>query len=162
MNRSLHFIGYPTIEQFAAQISVAEPINCMLLTEPGPTTDHGLRTDKLVIVVSQSDDRGDAYYVRLPVGSLSWIGDTAFDSDQPQRRERARQAYAIVRDWLQARFTVREAAIAMPTDYRLLDGWADFLEWNKDAKKFYLKGTQQDEPFEPRLLEEIGSREAEQ
>ena len=162
MNRSLHFIGYPTIEQFAAQISAAEPVNCMLLTEPGPTTDHGLRTDKLVIVLSQPDDRGDAHYVRLPVGSLSWIGDTTFGPDQPQRRERAKQAYAIVRDWLKARFPVREAALAMPMDYRLLDGWADFLRWDPDAKRFYLKTPTPDEPFEPRLLEEIGSQEAEQ
>ncbi len=151
MNRATHFIGYPTVEQFAQVVQLSEPIYCMLLTEPSETTSHGLRTDRLVIVVSQLDDRGDAHYVRVPVSSLSWVGDTPLDSDQSERRERAKQAYDIVRDWLTAHhFTLREAAIAtpasaitagadVPSDFRLLTGSADFLGYDKDAQRFYLK-----------------------
>jgi hypothetical protein len=140
MHRAANFIGHPTVEQLISVTDAQEPVYCMLITESGATTAQGLRTDKLVIVVSQPDERGDVHYVRLPVGSVSFIGNTPFDSDHAERRERARQAYAVVRGWLSGFSSpVCEALIAMPTDYRLLEGWADFLGYNKGTKQYFLK-----------------------
>lgn len=151
--RSTNFIGYPTVEGWANHADPFETVNCMLLTEPGKTISHGMRLDDLVIALAQTDAHGNAHYVRLPVGSLTYLltaeGKQPWNSDHAARRARAEQAYRIVLGWLNefftaqnSRFVVREATVAMPTNFRLLDGWADILGWDKEAQKFYRKDSE--------------------
>lgn len=146
--RGANFIGYASVEQWANFADAFAPVYCLMPTEPGKATSHGMRVDNLVIALAQTDARGDVHYVRLPVGSLTYLltaqGKQPWDSDHAERQARADAAYAIVRAWLNEHFTAinprfaaREATVAMPTNLRLLDGWANFLGWDKDAKRFF-------------------------
>ncbi len=139
--RAANYVGYATVEEWTKSANPGEPVYCMLITEPGKATTHGMRVDNLVIAVAQTDARGDVHYVRLPVGALTYLltadGKKPWNSDHAERKERAEQAHRIVVEWLTERCAVREATIAMPTGFRLLDGWANFLGWDKDTQKFY-------------------------
>ena len=133
-----HFIGYGSLEDWAEAISTHEPVYACPLTEPDKPNAQGMRTDRLVITCSQPDDRGHVHYCRLRVGFLQYIGDTPINQDHEERKQRLDQAWEIVETWLRDRgFTIRRAAVAVPVDLKLMDGWAGFLRWDKETKRFH-------------------------
>ncbi len=124
-------IGYPTLELWAQAVNQDEPVYGMLLTEPGRNGLHNFHTDSLVIACFQTGSNHCVHYCRLVVGKLTYIANAPVD-DAESIKDRAEDAWDIVKDWLWVRdFDLREAAIATPVDHRLLEGAADFLAFDK-------------------------------
>lgn len=132
-----HYIGYGRLETWAEVASVLVPAYVCLVSE-SETSIHGLRNERAVVLCAQPAG-ALVHYCRIPVATIQWIGDAAFTQDLEQRIERAEQAHAIVLDWLQEHgFGIRDAAIAFPRDYKLMDGRADFLGYDKE-RGYYRK-----------------------
>lgn len=126
------YIGYPTLEGWAQAVQKDEPVYAMLLTEPGKTTQNGYRVDDLTIVCAQPDAHNRAHYCRLLVGQVAYVADQPFGDKHDQSMDWAETAWDLVKDWLwEQNFDVREAALAVPVDYRFLNGRAAFLAYNK-------------------------------
>lgn len=140
------FIGYPTLEKWAESVQKTEPVYAMLLTEPGNPTQQGYRVDDLTIVCVQPDAHNWAHYCRILVGQVSYVADQPFGSKHTWIMDQTEIAWALVKDWLwEQAFDVREAALAVPVDYRFLNGRAAFLEYAKETGFFRrdLQPTQQ-------------------
>ncbi len=79
---------------------------------------------------------------------MQTTGGEAFDAGSRARtRRRAVWAYRLVEEYIITRhgFTVEGAMIAMPRDLKLLDGWADFLRYDKEADRFVTNHSAQKE-----------------
>lgn len=145
-------LGYSTLEEFLKQSDDANPLYTMLITDPGTSQQHGIRSDRLVILCQQPE-YDVIHYCRIPVGRLTYInGDTPFDPDAKERTQQATAAYNLVTTWLQEQgYKLITATIATPTEMRYLDGWASFLAYSKD-RGFY----RDDDPLR-HAADELGS-----
>lgn len=133
-----HFIGYGLLEDWADQADLAKSVLADAVSSPGPTSKQGLRQDKLSVYVAQIDPDGNVHYCSLACGYLSYVAGRPFDTDHEQRKQRQEQVYQLILDWLKEHgFYVRRAVVATPTNLRFLDGWANFIQYNKDTKTFY-------------------------
>jgi len=77
------------------------------------------------------------------LGRVQTIGSNAFDTGSHERsRQRALSAYRLIEEYIITRhgFPIESAMIAMPRDLKLLDGWADFLRYDKEADRFVANG----------------------
>ncbi len=139
-----HFIGYSKLEDLAEIVSILEPVFANLVSE----SDQGehLRHERAIVQVAQP--QGDSvHYVRIQVAAMDWMGDQPFNSDHKQRVERAQQAWEVVRTWLKAHgFIVREATVAYPHNYKMLQGKADFLGYEKERGYFLVEEAQNETP----------------
>ena len=69
------------------------------------------------------------------------VGSESLTLGELQRvRRRAESAYRIVEEQVIARrgIAAENAALALPQDYLLLDGWADCLSYDRAADRFTL------------------------
>jgi hypothetical protein len=132
-----HFIGYARLEEWAEAISILDPVYACLIvdSEAGPLD---IRNDHYFIHCAQP--RGDTvHYFRTKVALVQRVNDVFLNEDHERRLERARQAWEIVREWLQERgFAVREALVAYPRDLKLLEGEAGFMGYDKERGYFML------------------------
>lgn len=133
-----HFIGYASIEDWAESIDTSRPVYALPIESPGATNQTGIRRDDLAIVCAQTDGQ-EVHYFRMTTGFITFIADKPFDVDADARRERRDQAWGIVLDWLEERFTVRLGLVAMPRDLKVLDGWPRFLRWDNNTRRFYCR-----------------------
>ncbi|GEM_PF-2051322 len=108
------YIGYPTLEAWARVADRKLPVYAGLVEEPQPPDSHGIQTVLLVIWVSQHRPSAqEVHYFRCRVGLLEYIGKTPFGNDHPERKQRAGQAWGLIRSWLEEQgFSVREGVIA--------------------------------------------------
>jgi hypothetical protein len=135
------FIGYATLEEFVAVVDPTHPIFANLITEPGRPGQHDSRTDQLVILAAQPGGDDLVHYCRVVVEQLRYVAGQPFDADTELRRERAAQAWGIVREWLNARgLAVQPGVIAVPMDLRLMSGWAGCLEFDRQEQRFVAAG----------------------
>lgn len=134
-----HYIGYSSVEKFLDYTPPYHDIYATLITEPGASGQHGVRSDKLVITLQRLKD-DQVHYCRIPVGSLTYIGESQpFDPNAQERKDRALQAFDLVQTWLvKAHYNLIPATVAVPLDHRFLDGWADFLGYTKE-RGFFLE-----------------------
>lgn len=132
------FVGYETLEGWNRSTQPKQPVYAMLIHEPGPDDAHGLHFDTLVILVAQPDQEPAlVHYCRIPLGRVAYLYNQPFDSDYQQRLERAEHAFALVRAWLEEQErAIVPGLIAMPTGYRYLDGWPDFLVFDPTRQDF--------------------------
>jgi hypothetical protein len=129
------FIGYFDLEEWAKNC-IGNRINASLFSDPGTPGQYGQRIDKMVIECSQVQD-DTAHYCRIPVVSIATMNGQPFDPDANVRRERAGQAWEMVRDWLTEQgFELRQAIVSMPRDLMCVDGWANFLGYDKEHGYF--------------------------
>ncbi len=132
--------GFGSMEQLAFAADVTKPINASAVAEVGRAGRHGLQVVVNLVIVSQW--RGDeALYCRVITGRyLSSNGLTPMDGSNTAR-VRNQQAHTVVVRWLERQgFTVREALLAMPRSYKLLEGAAGFLAFDKE-RGFFLEET---------------------
>jgi hypothetical protein len=133
-----HFIGYGSLETWATYASTLKTVYANALIQPGQTSKQGLRQDKLAVQVAQIDSDGNVHYCSLACGYLAHVAGHPFDSDHDERKQRQNQVFHLVLDWLKEHgFSVRLAVIATPVNLRFLDGWAEFIQYNKESKTFY-------------------------
>ena len=141
MNDKL-FIGYGSLEGLLDTHPADAPVFLSLNEEQGPPGQYGIALHTLALTVSDIRD-GHARYCRMVVGRVQAIGGEAFDTGSRERtRQRALSAYRLIEEYIITRhgFTVESAMIAMPRDLKLLDGWADFLRYDKEADRFVADG----------------------
>ena len=134
------FIGYADLTNLCVLMTRTRPLYTMLITEvaPGP---HQIHTEKMAIRCSQIDLEGHIHYCHIPVASVRYMGPTSLIDNPEQRRTWAKQAWDIVTNWLwEQDFDIREAVVAMPREYRFLDGRAPFLAFDKETG-FYRRET---------------------
>ena len=131
------FIGYSSLEEWAEDADRNESVYAVLANDPSQPDKIGMRIETINIICSQLDERGNAHYFRRRVGLLQYIGDKSFGPDHKERIEWARQAWEIVREWLEeAGFRVRSGTIAPPSSLKLMEGEIGFLDWDEQAKRF--------------------------
>ncbi len=130
-----HFIGYGHLDDWEEVASQLEPIYATLISE-SDLGEHGVRYERVIIQVAQPQGK-IVHYVRIPVAAIQWISDTPLTPDHEVRLQHAEQAMQIVNDWLKRRgFVIRDAAIAFPCDYKLLEGHAGCLGYSKEVGYF--------------------------
>ena len=124
-----HFIGYGRLEDLvAAHADPSEPFYVEFLSRRIPGDPIGW-TEQTVLV-QDFDPEGRVRYVRIPCGGYDLIHGTPFDEARAQEaRERGSERHEAVLGYLTSRgYRVERAAIAMPRDLILLDGYADVLD----------------------------------
>ncbi|RJX17520.1 MAG: hypothetical protein C4575_12820 [Desulforudis sp.] len=136
------FVGYGTLEEWLVSANKRKPVFAILITEPGKTTQMGVRTDQLIAMVAQPED-DLVHYCRLAVQELTYISGDPFNPDHQQRQAQAEQAWGIIEDWLVEKgFKVRHGVIAAPLNTRWMDGWAHFLSFDKEKQEYVRKSNQ--------------------
>ena len=128
------FIGYTTLEEWITVVDDDRPVFANLITEPGKPGQYDTRTDQLVILAAQADDVSLVHYCRMIVGEMRYVA-----GDPPDRRpiELAGQAWQLVQDWLKAQgLVVRKGVIAVPENLRLMNGWANFLQFDQKKQEY--------------------------
>ena len=132
-----HLIGYSQLKDQTEAVSNLEPIYATLASK-SDLGYHRVRYEQIIIQIAQP--QGEiVHYVRIPVASIQWINDTPLTPNHEKRIQHAEQALQIVKAWLLAQgFIVRNAAVAYPRDYRLLEGNARFLDYDKE-RGYFLK-----------------------
>lgn len=116
------FIGYATIDQWLLVIDRSKPVFASLVTEPGEAAQYNLRTDQLVIMVTQPEE-DLVHYFRTVVSELRYLDGTPFDVDHKRRITSASEAWQKVQDWLtDHKLSFRQGVIASPKGLRFLDG----------------------------------------
>ena len=141
MNEKL-FIGYGSLAGLLDSHPTGAPLFLSLNEEQGQPGQYGVRLNTFALMVSDIRD-GHARYCRMVLGRVQTIGSNAFDTGSRERtRQRALSAYWLIEEYIINRhgFPVESAMIAMPRDLKLLDGWADFLRYDKEADRFVADG----------------------
>ncbi len=137
MNEKL-FIGYGSLEGLLDSHPTGAPVFISLNEEQGQPGQYGVALHTFALIVSDIRD-GHARYCRIVLGRVQTINGEVFDTGSRERtRQRALSAYRLIEEYIITRhgFTVESAMIAMPRDLKLLDGWADFLRYDKEADRF--------------------------
>jgi len=137
MNEKL-FIGYGSLEGLLDSHPTGAPVFISLNEEQGQPGQYGIALHTFALIVSDIRD-GHARYCRIVLGRVQTINGEVFDTGSRERtRQRALSAYRLIEEYIITRhgFTVESAMIAMPRDLKLLDGWADFLRYDKEADRF--------------------------
>jgi len=137
MNEKL-FIGYGSLEGLLDSHPTGAPVFISLNEEQGQPRQYGVALHTFALIVSDIRD-GHARYCRIVLGRVQTINGEVFDTGSRERtRQRALSAYRLIEEYIITRhgFTVESAMIAMPRDLKLLDGWADFLRYDKEADRF--------------------------
>ena len=119
--RTLLWIGYPTLKSWLETTTSDKLILAMPLCEPG--TDHGgLRTDTLLVMCQQIDLCWHIHYCRLRAAHLTRCFGEPFDADGQEREAAWHSLWAIVREILQERgLSFQRATVAMPTQLPFLE-----------------------------------------
>jgi len=74
-------------------------------------------------------------------GKTLLSGDTPLDSDHDERKACFDSLYDTIKVWLKLRkLRVREAMVAMPKDLVGVNGWANFLHYDKETNRFTFGG----------------------
>lgn len=138
MPKRSYWIGYPALEAWAANVEADKPVLALLITEPGPRNKNGLSVDKSAVIVQQIRADACVHYCRLVAARHTMIAGRPFETDDERRREMARQLYALVTAWLKEhQLTVREAVVTAPTGLVWLEGWADFIGYDKNTQTYF-------------------------
>ncbi len=141
MNEKL-FIGYGSLEGLLDSHPTGAPVFISLNEEQGQPGQYGVALHTFALMVSDIRD-GHARYCRMVLGRVQTIGGEAFDTGSRERtRRRALSAYRLIEEYIITKhgFAVESAMIALPRDLKLLDGWADFLRYDKEADRFVANG----------------------
>ena len=132
------FIGYSSLEGLLDTHPADAPVFLSLNEEQGPSGHYGIALSTFALTAS--DIRDDhARYCRMVLGRVQTINGQAFDTGSRERtRQLALSAYHLVEEQIISRygFTVENAMISLPRDLKLLDGWADFLLYDKAADRY--------------------------
>ena len=124
-------IGYSTLEEWCKVVDKDSPVYVCLLQETSPSNVPGLLYKKDVVSCCQADSRENVHYFRQTLRTY-----TSVDMEENS----AIEGWQIIKEWLVEKgFTVLEGTVSMPGDLKLLEGYADFLKWDKDKRK-YCKG----------------------
>lgn len=141
------FIGYEDLEVLLSGLQPTTVVYLMLMEEPvssnGPSP---VGLNRLLLSAQAITPQGVRYW-RVNLGGVQTIaGHPADERQHNSVWERARSAYQIVREWLiKNGYTVEEAAVAMPRDYRLLIGALPaWLRYDKAADRFAFEPAQPD------------------
>jgi hypothetical protein len=134
---SYPFVGFGTFERMLEQLEPGiDLVYLVAIEEPvGGGNAHGVgRLDLVVEAAAVLPDR--VLYCRIPLGAASTLnGALMVEPEQFERiRERGKAAVPILGDVLAERgFKTAPAAVAFPRELKLMSGWAECLEWDKDA-----------------------------
>lgn len=131
-------IGYSTIEEWCKVIDNNSPIYTCLVQEDSPSNVSGLVYKKDIVFCSKVDSDKNVHYFRQTLRTY-----TSMD----KKENTALEGWHLIKEWLnllfslEEGFTIREGAIAMPQDLKLLEGYADFLRWDKEKNQYYREKT---------------------
>jgi hypothetical protein len=144
---STFYVGYDTIEDWRRSAGSFRPVYALPLEEPGPVGSYGQQTNSLVVLVSLIEpEDATVHYVRILAGRLDYVNGAPWGDDHAERKERLNQVYALVTGWLAEQgYTVRRGAVATPHDLKFLNGWADFLKYDKEKRVYYRQASAEPE-----------------
>ena len=78
-----------------------------------------------------------SYYCRLRVGTYQSMNGQPLNEDHQAYKVRCQQAWEIVTEWLTGQgLDYLGALVATPRDLVMLDGWCDFLTYDKETKSY--------------------------
>ncbi|MCC6192281.1 MAG: hypothetical protein IT318_24885 [Anaerolineales bacterium] len=137
--RASNYIGYASLEAWEAAIDSSRPVYASKVVDESEG-ERGLRTQYLRLMVAQPDAAGDVHYFRMTVANVTWLLDQPISRDSERRIELHDEAWRHVQAWLKAAdLHWHEAVVATPPPdrLRLLDGWPEFLKYDKQAQLFW-------------------------
>ena len=136
MEKAQTFIGFATLEEWAAAVDPSRPVLAMPLIEHG-RENGGLRVDELLVVCQQVDTDGSVLYCRLRAASLTRCYGEPFDPDWREREAAWRSLGDAVESFLQEKgFTLRRATVAWPKDHVFLQGRAEGIRFDKGSRTY--------------------------
>jgi hypothetical protein len=139
-----HFIGYGTLErwhQAAQEDERPAPRAYANLIETPTPGQYNISINRLYAIISRLDRDNNVHYCRLRLGSIQMVAGRPLNGDHEAIKERAQQGFDLLGVWLSEQgYEIVPALIAVPNDLTLLDGWADFLAFDKTKNQFHRKG----------------------
>ncbi|MEW6212286.1 MAG: hypothetical protein AB1631_28415 [Acidobacteriota bacterium] len=136
------FIGFSELEKLIESHMKEEPVYSALITQPGKRDQHGIAIDRILIVI-EDIHQSRVRYCRLKVGAYQTLNGKPLCGGGHYERalEAAESAYKIILDWLreQCSNVVEGATIAAPDNLVLLEGWAGFLDYDRERETFVKK-----------------------
>jgi hypothetical protein len=141
MNESF-FIGYETLERWQATSPVTKTAYAMPISTIH--ADGGFVAKRELAVLVSKVDGPLMHYVKIIFDTLTYLHGEYVDTsaDEDRRLAKPENACAVIHEWLVKQgYTVVRAAIAVPVNVSLLDGWADFLEYDQETGQFTRKNS---------------------
>lgn len=153
-----HAIGYSTIEDWQQATDHLTSRVLYLCKTGGIRYDEHFMYRTSAIMLQVHDDHsgygyGYIHYVLFSFEDRQFLltgdpfGDTGSQANEKILRK-IEQVYTLIPEWLQLyaapKYTglIVNGLIALPTDLKLLSGWARFLEWDNDAQVFNMNAAQ--------------------
>lgn len=130
------FVGFGKATDFLAAIDRSQPVNAECVTLTGKAGKFGIALATTVIVLSQP--RGsEIFYFYSPISRYQTLNGEPMIMNKQEienRQTRNDRAYEITLAWLAgAGVTARHSIIAMPSTYRMLEGYADYMRYDKGS-----------------------------
>lgn len=133
------FLGYSDLDELLAHYPYSSSaLYCMLITESGPAdSKFGVSLDRTKVIV-QLVDQGLVRYWQMHLGAVQMVAGSPLSDERAEKvQARARSAYELIKERLQARGIIPEhALVAMPKNLKQLDGQASFLRYHKESDQF--------------------------
>lgn len=128
------FVGFGTMEDWAAAIDQGQPVNAESVTETTAANKrYNLTRCTQLLLVSQVCGAEVLYCRKLTGAFLSADGGLhPMGDDLKKIIDRERSAWDVLVGWLEEQGLVyRRAMVALPTKMKLLDGNAGFLAYDQ-------------------------------
>lgn len=131
----MFFIGYSTPKELIDNLPPALKFYVDLVTEPGKTNKHGMRSDRMVLILSALPAHdNNCHYWQMTVATKTDMAGQALEQNANERYQAAQEAARLLEDWLTEQGITRvvHAMVARPLEYRFLDGSCDFMRFDKE------------------------------
>jgi hypothetical protein len=141
----MKYIGYSKLENFVQRVDPGQLLYLILLEEIIPGTDGiDLFRSEILLQVSVGTGSEEAvFYWRMVIGEAAAPGGVPWPEQAHKIRGAAKSALKAVKDFLAAQDNLQRfeegALIAMPRDLKLLRGYGECLEFDKDSGTYRLK-----------------------
>jgi hypothetical protein len=131
------YIGFPDSEKFIQAIDRTKPVNLFVGQKNGrPDKRFGIAVDSTILTLSQVQGDEVLYFNDI---THRWHSNDGLvmDIDEDRPRRLAKMVFDIARKWLTANdIQFREALLAMPVNYIMLEGKSTFLKYDKPSDSF--------------------------
>lgn len=128
------FLGYGSLQNWANIVDARKPVYAMLHIES--RQGNFTRVEREYVIFCQPHGN-EMHYCRMPVSLTEWMHDQCMTPDGNVLRERSKQIWAALRQWLEdAGFQVRDAIPAFPKDYIFIEGVAEDLQHTAERGYF--------------------------
>lgn len=133
-----HFVGYTHLSTLLAGLDLDRVVYVDHYQQGGEVGEHGMRYDRIYVLVSQIAKDGDVHYWRFRLATHDMVYSNPMDKKRYDRRQAAAiDGFGVVYNWLiknglRPSQLVR-GLVAEPKDFVFLEGSSDdVLRWDNE------------------------------